>query len=114
MKRASLAAIPLAVLLPLCGCASSLATTKGISSNGNLMYAGTRLNASIITQESCKSDRPENYGCAYDKVLAPLSLIDFIPSLALDTVLLPFTAIHAALQPKAESTPTQKGTNAKP
>lgn len=63
------------------------------------MFAGTKLNASILSKESCADSRPENHGCAYDRALAPLSVIDFVPSLALDTLLLPFTALHAASQP---------------
>jgi uncharacterized protein YceK len=78
--------------LLLSACASVVATSQGLSKDGSFVYAGTRLNASIISGESCKSTQTENYGCAYDKALAPLSLIDFIPSLALDTLLLPFTA----------------------
>lgn len=85
--------------LSLCSCASIVATTQGPNHHGNLMFAGTKLNASIIGKESCADSRAESHGCAYDRALAPLSVIDFIPSLALDTLLLPFTALHAASQP---------------
>ncbi|GGH88481.1 hypothetical protein GCM10007363_01290 [Pseudomonas fluvialis] len=80
------------------GCATTLTTASGVAPDGHLMYAGTRLNSSIISQASCESGVPDNHGCAYDKVLAPLSVVDFLPSLLLDTLLLPFTALHALLQ----------------
>lgn len=80
----------------LTSCASIVGTANGPNKDGNLMFAGTKLNASIIGSESCKKSSTENYGCAYDHALAPLSVIDFIPSLILDAILLPFTALHAA------------------
>lgn len=86
--------------LTLCSCASVVATTQGPPKKGNLIFAGTRLNSSIIGKDSCSDTKAENYGCAYDSSLVPLSILDFIPSLALDTILLPFTALHAVFQPK--------------
>ena len=56
------------------GCAATLTTASGVAPDGHLMYAGTRLNSSIISQASCESGVPDNHGCAYDKVLAPLSV----------------------------------------
>jgi uncharacterized protein YceK len=80
----------------LSSCASIVGTANGPYKDRNLMFAGTKLNASIIASESCKESSRENYGCAYDHVLAPLSVLDFIPSLILDAIFLPFTALHAA------------------
>ncbi|CAH0352833.1 YceK/YidQ family lipoprotein [Aquabacterium sp. CECT 9606] len=90
--------------LTLCSCASIVATTQGPSKNGSLVFAGTRLNASLIGKKSCEKPSPDNHGCAYDNTLAPFSLLDFIPSLAMDTLLLPFTALHAVLHPVHSST----------
>ena len=99
--------------LTLCSCASIVATTQGPSHRGNLMFAGTKLNASIIGKESCADNRAGNHGCAYDGALTPLSVIDFIPSLALDTLLLPFTAMHAAFHPTSSpAAPPAQGESA--
>ena len=101
--------------LTLCSCASVVATTQGPPKNGNLIFAGTKMNASILSKESCVKQEPDNQGCAYDGVLAPLSILDFIPSLALDAFLLPFTVLHTVLAP--DPTPIepshQSGNNGK-
>lgn len=95
--------------LTLCSCASVVATTQGPPKNGNLVFAGTKLNSSIISKKSCADTSAENHGCAYDGVLAPLSILDFIPSLALDTILLPFTALHTVLQPTPSAVAKPEG-----
>jgi len=83
-------------ILTLSSCASVVASTNGPSTHGNLIYAGTKLNASIISKASCKRAETENYGCAYDSALAPFSVIDFLPSLVLDSLFLPFTVLHCS------------------
>lgn len=87
----------------LTACASVIGTATGPRQNDTLVYAGTKLNISVVSKESCKTVQRENYGCAYDGYLLPLSLIDFLPSLAMDTLLLPFTALHAALNAREKS-----------
>lgn len=96
-----------AILLVFChlltACASVVGTATGPRPNDTLVYAGTKLNLSVISKESCKTAERQNYGCAYDGVLLPFSLIDFLPSLAVDTLILPFTALHAALSPREKA-----------
>lgn len=109
----------LRTLLPLMaallgGCSSVLMTSDGASPGDNLMYAGTRFNAKVIGQDSCEqSGYNAGYSCAYQQLLTPLCLIDFVPSLALDTLLLPFTGLHAAISP-SEPPDEQPAESARP
>jgi uncharacterized protein YceK len=92
-----------ATTLSLTSCASVIGTTHP-PDDRSLMFIGTQLNIGFISKESCKPAQYRDLACAYDKVLAPFSVIDFVPSLVLDIILLPYTAIYTALHHK--QTPT--------
>lgn len=74
----------------LTGCASVIATS--MIDSGSLVFAGTRANLSVIQQDACKDAGKPSMACAYDRQLRPLSVLDLMPSLVVDVVLLPVTA----------------------
>lgn len=96
------AALALPVLV-LSGCSSLLTLTDAPDP---AVYRGTTLNARILHDSvDCQPRNGDDYACAYSDILWPLSLLDFIPSLALDTALLPVTGLQALLH-KDEKEPT--------
>ena len=78
----------LALLLPLLlqGCASLIATVD--NKPGDKVYAGTRFDAELICE----------IGASPAGILGLFSLADLPFSLALDTVLLPYTVPDALIQ----------------
>lgn len=84
------------------------------------MYSGTRANLSVLRKEGCDKE-PPSFACNDLKRLTPITIVDFVPSLVADTVLLPVTTIHALTLPlkhkKAEVSnerPTNQLTPSKP
>lgn len=90
VRLAALLAIP-----ALSGCAALLKVTD---THDPTVYRGTTLNARILHDSvDCQPRNGEDFSCAYSDFLWPLSLLDFLPSLLLDTALLPVTGIQSLL-----------------
>lgn len=69
-----------------------------MSTERNAMYSGTRANLSVLRKEGCDKE-PPSFACNDLKQLTPITIVDFVPSLVADTVLLPVTTIHALTLP---------------
>lgn len=69
-----------------------------MKSKESAIYAGTRTNIAFISSMNCGETGSGNT-CSYATLLGPLSVVDFVPSLALDTLLLPVTMVHATTLP---------------
>jgi uncharacterized protein YceK len=79
----------MAGLAALGGCTSTLLTLDA-GSHESKMFVGTRNNADLIFG----SDACHGFLCFPVPLIKTYAIIDLVPSLALDTVFLPYTAPH--------------------
>jgi uncharacterized protein YceK len=76
-----------------CNCSSLIFTTlefKEKTSKYEVIYSGTKMNYEIISNSN-----PHPHSLFSGKGIKTLCVIDFLPSLVLDTILLPITSIKA-------------------
>ncbi len=90
-------------LYALASCCLSACSSIIATSEIACPYAGTRLNYSIITGCNSKKTNYCNGGVPCKPItcqLTPAAVIDFIPSVALDTLLLPIQGVRYASSKK--------------